>query len=403
MNGENHLEALHGQEVEQSELEQLLLAHFGKSKAISLEQIEYHHRESDATAITMIYDAEEQLQAIYGGPALKGDDISFLEQKIRESLLTPGEQTVGRNILFAGVPTKSYFRYKDVFQLLPVPPEAPRPPYVLGEHPLSFEFYFAGSSDAVIRIQRRARIGHEIELVCVALLPLLNGSFGNTGRHHWVIPESPDPAQLKSEYRQEMYTWPQLAIETKGFTPIDGISSARRVPADEYYGRRGISVDQELDVPDNVEKSLDAFFSLDKDNRDRFLRASFWFRHAQRVFTYSQSASFTALVSAIEALMGPTPTSARCPTCGKSTGPGSTKLFTDFVDKYAPSPAIPNSARRELYRLRSKLSHGGHLLHSDHGTWGGSLSPANVSQWNDMDAMWQIVRVALINWLAAMH
>ena len=82
-------------------------------------------------------------------------------------------------------------------------------------------------------------------------------------------------------------------------------------------------------------------------------------------------------------------------------GPGPTKLFIDFVEQYAPSPTIPNAARRELYVLRSKLAHGGHLLHSDHGTWGGALSPAYVSQWEDMDAMWQIVRVALINWLDA--
>lgn len=399
MESENILKLLHGGEVDQSELEQILMYHFGRGAAVTPRQIEYRYAEGGPPAVTLLYDAHSELQAIQAGSALRADAIADLQKKIQESLLTPTKPITGQQILFAHVPTNGYFRYKELFQLSPVPAEAPRPPFMLGDHPLVLEFQFKDSPDATVRIQRQMRTGHEIELLCVALVMTMKGSLGKASHHHWVIPQNPDPAALKSQFCQELYTWPQAPRNHDGFSPHEGVAPIARTTPNVYYTSRGISVGQDLDLPQNLEVLLDSFFGLHRDAKDQFLRGGFWFRHAQRVFTYSQSACFTALVNAIEALMGPSGDSEKCVTCGKATGPGPTKRFVDFVEEHAPSPQVPGSERRKFYTLRSALSHGGKLLPSDHAIGWPALTPDTIGQRQDMDAMWQIVRIALVNWL----
>lgn len=57
--------------------------------------------------------------------------------------------------------------------------------------------------------------------------------------------------------------------------------------------------------------------------------------------------------------------------------------------------------RRKLYSLRSALSHGGSLLHSDRHSWMGGMTSKALDEWSDHRAMWQIVRIALVTWLLA--
>lgn len=392
---------LYGHVVDQSELEQVLSAHFGHASSSTPQQIEYRHADDGPPALTLSYDRDGELAGILPGPGLKSADVVELQEKIQRDLLNPTTPVIGRQILFAHVPTTGWFRYKSIFQIVLVPPEAPRPRFMMGDHPFMLEYQIAGSPDAMIRIQRGVRIAREIELLCVALVTPVKGSMGINSRHHWVIPEEADVGNLRSQFCQELYTWPGIPSQTADFSSVDEIPPLARVPLSDYYSRRGISIGQVLDLPDNFEVSLDSLFSLPRGDRDRFLRACFWFRHAAHAFAYSQSACFIALASAIEALV-PDPVSiGTCTACGRSTGPGPTKLFIDFVEQYAPEPTISRSERGKLYKLRSALSHGGSLLHSDRETWSPALTPDRIRQWENMDGMWQVVRVALVNWLIA--
>lgn len=399
METENLFDVLHGDTLDQSELEQLLSGHFGLATANSPQEIEYRYVRDGPPALVLSYDGNGELDAVHPGPALKSTDISELKARIEHDLLAPGESVIGMVVLFAHLPTTGWFRYKDVFQIVPVPKDAPRPSFLAADHPLVLEFRFTDSIDRMVGIQRRARIAREIELLCVALSSSLKGSLGINARHHWVIPEEADINSLKSRLCQELYTWPGALGQAQEFSSITATAPVARAPHVEYYSRRGISPDQVVDLPDSMEECLDAFFALPRAERDRFLRASYWFRHAQHTFAHSQSASFTALVSAIEALMSAPSNTETCITCGRNTGPGPTKLFIDFVERYAPSPTVPRAERRKLYALRSALSHGGNLLHTDREAWSPGLTPDRIRQWERMDGMWQIVRVALVHWL----
>src|SRR5882672_4355434 len=122
MNPENLFVSLHGPEVDQSELEQLLLAHFGFSSSTDPEEIQCLHQNESDPALILRYNKDGELIEIYPGPGLRQDDLPQIREKIREQLLTQVGERVGQVVLFAHVPTDSYFRHKELFQILPVPP-----------------------------------------------------------------------------------------------------------------------------------------------------------------------------------------------------------------------------------------------------------------------------------------
>jgi len=390
---------LRAADVDQAELEQLLFAHFNQSTGISPREIHYLRAQQDDVALVVRYDGDGELSAIEPGPALQIDDVTQLEEKVHRLLLKASTEGVGQMVLFAHLPTTGHFRYKDRLQILPMPPEAPRPPFVFGDHPLLVQFGVSDSEDAQINSIRRSRIGREIELLCVALTTAIWRSISCVVHHHWVITSGDDPQKWKSEFLQEGYTYKDANGKIEKFSNISDIPAITLAPTNEYYARYGILIGQVLDLPADFAALLDRFYACSREDRDRFLRASFWFAHAQRVFNISRSASFTALVSAMEALMPPPAEAEKCITCKRSLSNGPTAQFVDFVSRFAPEPTVTRSDRRKLYSLRSALSHGGSLLHSDRASWMGSMTGKRLDEWEDERAMWRIVRVTLVNWL----
>jgi hypothetical protein len=383
--------------VDQSELELLLQIHFGMAKSESPEEIHYF-RTNEQAALVLHYE-DGALEAICPGTGLKEHDIPELQSKVKLQLLAEHPAEIGQIVLFAYLRNDGWFRYGDVFQLVPVPADAPRLEFQIGDHPLMLQYKVSGSSDLQIAGHRRMRVGRELELLCVALTPAIHGGIGNVLQHHWSIIRSQDPLQTRSEYCQEGYTYPSANGIAPNFDLVKGLSPISRVPAAEYYCRIGISIDQRLELPDTFEQCLSAHFNAPREQRDRFMRASYWFQYAQRVSNISRSGAFTALVSAVEALLPAVTPEAKCVTCSRSFGIGPTKQFINFVEKHAPDPAISNSDRRQLYALRSALSHGGKLLHSDSIGWGSAMTSVGVSDWVDERALWLTVRLVLVNWL----
>jgi hypothetical protein len=108
-----------------------------------------------------------------------------------------------------------------------------------------------------------------------------------------------------------------------------------------------------LELPDDLEESFDLFFALPAQWQDRFLQASYWLSQANRVDSFS--AMFMHTIQAIESLAWQPRSQAFCPKCNKPEGPGPTRLFNDFLDRFAPAAT---EGRRVLYNVRSGLSHG---------------------------------------------
>jgi hypothetical protein len=395
----NLYEALRVADVDQSEFEDLLQSHFSLSASVSTREIHYSRGHGGEPALILKYSAAGDLRTIDAGSTLEPDDVPQLTKKIDELLVDTSGARIGQQVLFASLPNRGWFRYRDAFQILPVPPDAPRPRFAMGEHPVLLQFRVRGSADSQIDMGRRMRIGREIELLCTALCINMRGSISSVARYHWSLVNANNPSHWHSEYCQEAYTWPEANGIAPGYTMVDGIEPIPRTSADKYYTRIGISPGQQLDLPDTLEQSLDAYFARPREEQERFIRACFWFWSAQRIGSQSYSAAFTALVSAVEALVPPSPVGARCEGCERPFDGGLKKRFVEFVEVHAPGPGVTEAHRKQLYSIRSALSHGGRLLYADRHAWGGGMTSTSLEEWDHQNAMWHIVRLVLVNWL----
>lgn len=341
------------------------------------------------------YDGEGSLNRVTAGPTLTPADLEDLQRKVAEELLADAGSLVGRVVFFTQLPVDGWFRYRKDFQILAVPSEAPRPPYLLADHPLILEFQFRSTPNAIVAVIRRAVRERQLELLLNAFLSPGVHRLRSAARGRWVLAPREADEPLPVIFAQEMYTWEGLNVVGKDLSSPGDRPAMSLASPDEYYNRLGLSYKHVLDLPSNLGEVMDRFFALAEADRERFLRACFWFQQGSRA--QSASVRFTAIISAVETLMPPTTTSPRCRECGRSKGPGTTKQFASFVDSFAPW--IPAEERSRLYGLRSALSHGGTLLHSDRATLLGGLEPSAVKEWFARDIALRLVRAVLLGWL----
>jgi hypothetical protein len=299
-------------EVDQGELEQLLGFFYGSGHYPSANEIT-HNRKGAGVALRALYNNDGRLHKVLVGPDALPDDVEQLRSKIEAELLSDAKPRVRRQVLFSAAPTTGHFKYKDQFQILPVPPAAPRPDQFIGQHPFILEYAVRTSPNFVITNFRQAKIARELELILSTLLVLRVSGLGSELRKHWVIDYKGDQAIRQSQFLQEGYAWDGAIAEGEDFSPTGDTPPMPAVEINEYYGFLGLALDRTLDLPDNFTRQLDQFYGLDAVEREKVLRASYWFQHASNVFTYSKSASFVALVSAIEVIMPEQEAGHKCP------------------------------------------------------------------------------------------
>jgi hypothetical protein len=400
MSNQNLYERFHAGDVEEAELTQILLSYFNAATQISENEIAYPAHKTDF-ALKLVY-RKDRLAEIEAGPRLQNSIAETLERRINDELLVSPGIRVGADVLFANLPVRDAFRYRNEFQILPVPPEAPRPGFLIADHPFLIEFQFPDSTSWQIRHLRRALRGRQLELLLAGLVEGSVFSFGPMGRHYWVLLPHKEGEPMNISYCQQMYTFPGIALERDQFSSLEDTPPMESVEPTPYYTNRAISPGQELRVPTTLTQLLDRFFhSLSAEERAAFLRACFWYQHAGRVHIYSRSAAFTSLIGAVEALITPERGAPNCLYCGRSLGKGPTQLFADFIEQYALPGDGLDAERKKFYQIRSKLSHGGTLLHSDYFAWSPSLTPQRTREWSDSRAAWQLVQIALVNWLSS--
>ena len=402
--------ALHVDEVDQSELELVIQSHFRFAHAPNPYEIRYGphdpHEQPPPALIVRYGRKSGRITNIEPGPSLGSDDITQIAEKVQALLLNASEFCIGQVVMFSRLPLNGWFRYRDRFQLIPVPPEAPRPDpgmWAVGGFPLLLQYRFAGSPDPSLQNLRRFNTHRELELLCSALSQHIEGAIPPMVRYHWFTRTSGDPPQQFTEFGPEGYGWPAfsggLAPE---YSSVDAWKVVRRIPHEEYYQQPNLWVGADLMLPETFEWLLDAYFQRDPEERDRFIRASHWYQFANYGAAGGYATGrYSALCSAVETLMGPEPShQKKCSRCGRTVGGGVSRRFRQFLEQWAPGPSISAADRTRLYGLRSKVTHGGRLLHSDRFGWGVAFSPGRLQDWADFSAMQLLVRVILINWLA---
>jgi hypothetical protein len=175
-----------------------------------------------------------------------------------------------------------------------------------------------------------------------------------------------------------------------------------KIEPEEYYAQIGHD-GKGLRIPADLDQSICRYMTLSAETCAKFDRATFWLDMASRQWSMSVSASFAALVSAIESLTGCGEShNFCCPKCGKDTqheDPGATRRFKDFLDGHASEASLA-TRRDKMYSLRSGILHGGELMQLDEDrafVW-------DPPWWNDRELhseLWSLTRIVLRNWLTS--
>jgi hypothetical protein len=345
-----------------------------------------------------------QIERIERGPAFDAAEWGRVREAVERSLLA-GPIKVGRDFSFNSLPVPGWWRgQRSGVQILPPPEDAPRAPVLIAEHPFILEFPVRTSDYWPVTNRRRLRQHRSLTLLLHVLLAGRTSLQSRRSDHLWALVPRDDDERGEIRWVQSFFFAKLSRAVIDELTPPVG-APLEEVKPEEYYQWAGVGLrGDSLDVPADLDQSISRYLDLSATHRDKFDRATFWFDMAARQWNTSISASFAALVSALESL---TERGVRhrfdCPVCGRPTEhevPGTTRRFMNLLDTYAPGAALAKH-RNAMYKLRSDILHGTALmqLDLDHAQGGHGF---DLPSWNEHDLhreLWGLVRLALRNWL----
>jgi hypothetical protein len=301
----------------------------------------------------------DSVTSIEPGAAFGAKKWSELADDINATLLTSTPK-FGREFSFSSHRVFGWWRgTRSGIQILPPPADAPRAPVEAADHPFILEFPIRESRDWQITNYRRRREHRKLTLLLNALLASRISSQGERFSHSWI---ATDPIRQQQKFVEEMrrpFNWcarvilkspskwtsewaQQSFFANLGPIITDSLSKPggdrlQELESNDYYTNvRGLD-GEGLRTTSDLDDSICLYAALSTEHRDKFDRAAFWLDIASRQWTISASASFAALVSAIEALT-------------EGRGPGTTRRFTGFFDTYPTGFArcLPVASRTEL-------------------------------------------------------
>jgi hypothetical protein len=343
-----------------------------------------------------------QIVAIERGPAFDADDWERVGAEI-ETLLLTGPRKVGREYSFNSRRVPGWWKgNQSGVQILPPPPDAPRAAALIAEHPFILEFPIQASDYWPLTNLRRQREHRNLTLLLNVLLAGRTSLQPRRSDHHWAVVDR--DGDFESVWVQDGF------FARLGNAVIDELSPPigeplEDVEPEEYYDWINIGLVQDrLRVPADLDRSICLYQKLSGTNRAKFDRATFWLDMASRQWSVSVSASFAALISAVESLTDKGEQHwVNCEMCKKQfphDAPGAKQNFQAFLKKYAPGAALEDR-RSKMYRLRSDILHGSTLMTLDQDlTFGFGL---DLPWWNEYElhsGLWGLTRVALRDWLA---
>jgi hypothetical protein len=352
-------------------------------------------------ALRIDFTKKWHLSGMEALPALTDQDWEAIRKSVQTEIFSPGTTSIGREIMFSLKPVQGCWRYRDLFQIMPAPANAPRAPFRFAEHPFVMEFAYRRSNDLRANMTRRSRPIWELHCVLNALLRTrISWSGGKSVGHHdhsWVY-ITQEYGEPRSAYLQHFYWIPWFEGESTNFAVMHDVPQLETVPQTTYYAEAWGVAGDNLALPADLELSFDAFYNADPEKRRRLLRAAYWLDRGTDLKSFSLST--ICLVQAIDALVPTEKLEAqKCPCCGLERRPSRTELFTRFLDRVVPASVLAEDDRKALFKVRSDLSHGFRdPFHADQWT-GIGLHPEGAEERRLGENAWRAARYAFHSFL----
>jgi hypothetical protein len=373
-------------EVDQEELLLVLLDHFGSAEAPESTRIWFYRGGDRDTRLEIFLKNDGTIRAILPSTTFPGEELSQIRELVIGALKGEPGPAFGQKVGFCRGRVTGYFRYGDLFQILPVPEHAPQP--TSGDFPFLFQYAYPSSPSWSIRQHRASRRSRQY----VGLLNVLSNTRLHTGsrytRFFWALHDN-----FISAWEQEGYSYEGLTGAIDGFSEPASITPIGRVNPSVYYDATGGG--GPLSLPQDIEQALDVAFDLPGKRLRQLHHALLYLDASESVWEESKSLSYIALISALEALME-TPAVEDCERCGQPMY-RVTQRFREFLLRHVPGiESIPEW--KMLYGVRSELSHGHDFMVRDTSSVI-SISRRLMVEENVERVLRQIAKVAIRDWL----
>lgn len=299
-----------------------------------------------------------------------------IQNYIYDKLLANVEEAVSQRYIYSHVKLNGYFKYKDIFQIIPLPHNLPQSNITYDNHPFILQFKYLKTNDLMINVRRQTEVCYKfVRLLNVFLKNGITYS-QNTGTAIWGIDfETGNLGKFQEGYHHLDFT----PFSPSNFSDTNQFEKVKEINYQEYYQESSFPY-QEIVIPDNLSSSIDLAHELKSSDWNKFMRACTWIEMADKTWQDSRSSSFVSYVSALESFLEQ-PEICKPPSgCGQliasTIKDGEVcevchqprlKLNSRFK-QFLSDHGIPDEFKREkdlLYRTRSGLTHGGFLLVAD--------------------------------------
>jgi len=374
------------------ELVSVITAQFRDSRIVSSDVVEYGPEESPALRI------HYRKRELDGLEFLEPDStilVAGIDAAVRAEAESTGD-AICRSVLFTQVPVRGWWHHDEV-RVTHLPPDAPIPKVLVGRWPFYLEYPVRDSADPFLRSQRQTARLRELTCLLNALIHFHIALPPRSSQSEWIVTFQREPFSTSLVYGSPGYIYDDPRATPGQYIPVADNEALGVESHAVHFGHFGIDR-SELTVSSTLGKLLDAYLRLPAFDRTAFARACYWQAFAGDTELISSSAAVAARVQAIESLLPPTPMS-RCVHCGSATGPSIGERFLHFLQEFAPGVSDPE--RKDLYTQRSKILHGGGILHGDLAPGFGHLSPL-LNEEHRLGILSSVVtQRVLVNWLAA--
>lgn len=331
---------------------------------------------------------------------------------------------LNRNIIFTNAPLLKAFRYRDVFQLVPIfySSQAPISAYA-GHFPAFLEYEVENEADEVIgceeefrkkgmseealslgrKIPRQSRVRKEILHL---LSSLTNFHFFEYDAEHncWGIQapmknvDSLNEEELEklnnqtSHWTIRSYVYPGHSqdLNIPGFTPCKEYYEPCDNSRTYFTVNPNIANNPEIKFPPYLEYAFDRYFSLDEDERETVRQCIGLLYEGIELFDSRRSVSLLSIVSSIEGMA-----KLDLQKYGNGEQLGPTKRFLRYLKAFVAGKS--EEKFRRYYEKRCEITHEGVLFLSDIDLYG-DIQKQN-EDWLLRLEILQAARIALYNWL----
>lgn len=342
-----------------------------------------------------------------------------------------------RRVVFSRTPLKTQFRYKDIFQILPIDSQiAPTNPYAR-HFPLFLEYYLDFEEKDIqteidLFVEFTAQNKREFEIVNL-LSVLTNHRFFKyqSDRNEWAI-LTPNIGFEKLNDEQKRlfnsqhsswvigsYVYPGLRkeLEIDKLTENKFPKMALIYPYYQYFTNDSVEkAEGKIRFPETITSCLDNYFALSAKTLQKIKSCIFLTCDGIDISENKRSLAFLSFISAIEGLVGLEVSDNEitfeckncktikespyeCLKCGRPIWGIKTK-FVEFLRKFVAGSEKSAQLYREIYNLRCKITHQSQLFLGDYEL---SLDEDKLKiehmDWLMRLKTLQLVRLSVSNWL----